>query len=65
MSGKGDGRAGVGRLGAAGAQDDPPEAGAWVLWTGGQGVSLPAPSVRSGRASRELQVRRDKVAGQI
>ena len=31
VSREGDGRAGVGRLGAAGAQDDlPPEAGAWV-----------------------------------
>lgn len=35
------------------------------LWTGGQAVSLPAPSVRSGRASRELPVSPNKVAGQI
>ena len=37
VSGKGDGRAGVGRLGAAGAQDDPPEAGAWVAVDWGPG----------------------------
>ena len=30
VSAEGHGRAGVRRLGTAGAQDDPPEAGAWV-----------------------------------
>ena len=37
VSAEGHGRAGVRRLGTAGAQDDPPEAGAWVAVDWGPG----------------------------
>lgn len=58
------------RGGAAGGRrctgrPPPPKPEPGWLWTGGQGVSLPAPSLRSGRASRELPVHRDEVAGEI